>query len=158
MYNITALCMFGIPHSLSRTFYSFQEKKTWYKVFFPSMMISVAFLLVFSWLHITNGNDLQFLAFLSSIGLMFTGAAPSFMRSKLENNVHTGSAIFSVICALLWVIFAAKLFYVLIICFMIILLIALVTNTLIKAWTYWLETASIITTFISIILYYFNNL
>lgn len=45
-YNVFALGMFGIPKSLSTTFYLFEERKSWLRIWFPIMMISVAFLLM----------------------------------------------------------------------------------------------------------------
>lgn len=35
---------------------------------------------------------------------MFTGAAPTFKASKMENRVHMISAIIAAVCAILWII------------------------------------------------------
>ena len=153
-YNIAALSLFGIKNSLSQTFYEFKNIKSWYRFFFPIMMISMGFLLIPAWLVISEGSKYMFIVFLASTGIIFTGSAPAFNRNKLEDRMHTGSAYFAAFFALLWIILVAKLWWIIIIWGMIILLIALITRTLKTAIVYWLETVTFLSTFTSIILYF----
>ena len=101
-YNTAVLTLFGIPKSLSETFYLFKNKKEWTKILFPIMMLSMVCCLLPYLLNLTEGTNFQFLAFLSLLGISFTGCAPAFRSSYLEDRIHNISAIlatiFSVIC------------------------------------------------------------
>lgn len=154
VYNFFALGVCGIPKSLSMTFYLLQEKKKWLRIWFPIMMVSMAFLLMPAWLEISVGSPFQFLAFLAPAGIMFTGAAPAFKSSELENTVHMTSAIFAAITALLWVGLVANLWLVIAIWFVIIAILAIVTKTVKSSYIYWLETVAFLSTFTAILAYY----
>lgn len=154
VYNFFALGVCGIPKSLSMTFYLLQEKKKWLRILFPIMMISMAFLLMPAWLEISVGSPFQFLAFLAPAGIMFTGAAPAFKSSELENTVHMTSAIFAAITALLWVGLVANLWLVIAIWFVIIAILAIVTKTVKSSYIYWFETVAFLSTFTAILAYY----
>lgn len=156
MYNLVALYIFGVPNSLSQTFYLFQERKKWQMILFPIMMFMMAFSLMLAWLEISEGHNLQFMTFFAAAGIMFTGAAPAFNSSDLENKVHTISATLAAIFSLLWVILVAKLWYIILIWFIVILLFAVMTKTVKKSTIYWLETVAFLSTFTSIIIYYIN--
>lgn len=153
-YNFAALSLFGAPKSLSNTFYLFQERKPWQRFLCPIMMVGVAFLLLPAWLEISAASPLMFMAFFAAGGILFTGAAPAFNSSKLENNVHTVSAIFATTFALLWVIFVAKLWWFIIVWFVLIALISLLTNTWKTSYVYWLETVAFMSTFTAIIAFF----
>lgn len=154
VYNAFALGYFGVPKSLSMTFYLFKEKKNWLCIWFPVMMITMAFALLPAWLEISNGSDLQFMAFLAAAGIIFTGAAPAFQSSDLEKRVHTGSAMFAALFALLWVVLVARLWYVILVWFVAILVIAILTKTVKSSYIYWLETVAFLSTFTSVIAYF----
>jgi hypothetical protein len=153
-YNQAALGIFGVPKSLSMTFYLFQERKKWQRILFPIMMISMAGFLLPAWLEISEGNDLQFMTFFAAAGIMFTGAAPAFNSSDLENKVHSISAIFAAVFALLWVAFVAHLWYFIIVWFVIITLVAILSKTVKSSYIYWLETIAFMSTFTAVIAYY----
>jgi hypothetical protein len=156
LYNIVILSKFNIPISLSETYYLFKNDKKWKRILFPLMMFLIAGFLLPSWLEISDGTGLEFMAFLSAGGMLFTGAAPSFKDSKLEDNVHTYSAYISVFFALLWVVFVANLWYIIVVWFLIFSLIALLSKTFKTSYTYWLEMLAFMATFTSIIVYYIN--
>lgn len=156
MYNLVTLYIFGVPNSLSQTFYLFKERKKWQMFLFPIMMFMMGFSLMSAWLEISEGHNLQFMTFFAAAGIMFTGAAPAFRSSDLENNVHTISATLAAFFSLLWVILVAKLWYIILIWFIVILLFAVMTKTVKKSTIYWLETVTFLSTFTSIIVYYVN--
>lgn len=154
LYNILVVGFLGLPWSLSETFYKLKNRKDWLRFFFPAMMVSASLLLLPAWLEISSITHLEFLAFLAASGIMFTGAAPAFRRHKLENMVHTISALVSALFAILWIIFASKLWWVLIAWLILIGLIAFVTKTWKTAFIFWLETVAFLATFTSIILFH----
>lgn len=153
-YNMVAVHLFGVPSSLSETYYLYGSRKNWMKVFFPIMMVSMAGLLMPAWIDMSEGSPFQFLAFLAPAGIIFTGMAPAFKNGELEFKVHSTSAIFAAICSLLWVIFVAKLWYIVLIWLVGIVLASIFTKTFKKCKIYWLETVAFMSTFSSIIIYY----
>ena len=153
-YNMAALSVFSAPKSLSMTFYLFQGRKPWQRLLFPIMMVLTAGLLMPAWLEISEGSDLQFMAFFAAAGILFTGMAPAFNSSDMEKKVHTISAIFAAVFALLWVAFVAHLWYFIVVWFVVIALVAVLTKTVKTSWIYWLETVAFMTTFTSVIAYY----
>ena len=153
LYNITTLKLFGIPKSLSNTYYLYQEKKSWMKMLFPIMMISISVFLMPAWLEISLGSNLQFLAFLAVGGILFTGAAPAFKHSKLEDRVHTISAICAAVFSLLWVFFVSNAWWTILIWTVIVIFCSIKTKTLNKCLIYWLETIAFMSTLSSILIY-----
>lgn len=154
IYNGFVIRLFGVPNSLSNTFYLYKQKRKWMRFLFPAMMVILVTLLLPAWLEISAGNVLQFLAFFAAAGLLFVGAAPAFMSSDLENKVHTYSAIGSVLFALLWIIFVSKTWFMIPIWFAVIALIAWLTKTWKSASIYWLENVAFMSTFTSILIYF----
>ena len=153
-YNVFALGMFGVPKSLSTTFYLFEERKSWLRILFPIMMISVAFLLMPAWLELSINSSFQFLAFLAPSAIIFTGAAPAFKRNELENVVHTTSAIMAAITALLWVVLVAHLWQVILLWTGVIIMVMFISRTVKTSYIYWLETIAFLSTFTSLMGYY----
>lgn len=156
IYNGIALKLFGIPESLSMTYYLFQKRKNWTRIFFPIMMIGMAFLLLPAWLEISMASPFQFLSFLAAAGIIFTGATPAFLNSSMENTIHTTGAIFAAIFALLWIIVVSKLWWTIFLWLITLGLIMWITKTIKSSCVYWLETIAFMSTFTSIIAYYFT--
>lgn len=152
IYDFTAVSLFGTPESLSNTFYLFKERKSWQRFFFPIMMILTAGLLLPAWLDISQNSPFQFLSFLACVGIMFTGAAPTFKASKMENRVHTISAIIAAVCAILWIILVTNCEWIIGLWFIGILVNAIVTKTIKTSYTYHLETIAFMSTFCTLLL------
>lgn len=102
LYIITSVLMFGIPASISETYYLFESRKRNLGSVFTIMMFSLVFLLISPFLEITPDNW-QFLAFLSVTGIAFVGAAPLFKKKGLENIIHTYGAISAAVFSLIWI-------------------------------------------------------
>jgi hypothetical protein len=154
VYNAVALSIFGVPKSLSMTFYLYKEKKNWLCILFPMMMVTMAGSLLPAWLEISEGSNLQFMSFLAAAGILFTGSAPAFKSSDLENTVHMTSAIVAAIFALLWVAFVGHLWYVILIWFIAIAVVAFLTKTVKSSYIYWLETVAFMSTFTAVFAYF----
>lgn len=92
---------FGIPYSISDTFYKLEARKKGAGWLFSAMCVSVGGLLLPALLDITP-ESYQFTAFLACAGLIFVGAAPQF-KVSLTGAVHYGSAAVCVIFSQLWV-------------------------------------------------------
>lgn len=153
IYNGVALRLFGVPESLSNTFYLYNDKKKYLGVLFPVMMVTMASLLLPAWLEVSALSSLQFTAFLAAAGIIFTGSAPAFKSNDLEKKVHTASALVAAMFALLWVIFVSKLWFIILIWLAVIALIAFITKTIKSSYIYWLETVAFMSTFTSILFF-----
>jgi hypothetical protein len=158
IYNVISLIIFGIPKSLSATYYLFESVKPSLKVLFPAMIVLLVILLMPCWLEISKNSPFQFTAFLSIASLLFVAITPAYNKSKADDKVHTVSAIISCIFALIWIILVPKLWYIIVVTFIIFSIIAIITKTYKTSCVYWLELTSIISTFISIIIYYISQI
>ena len=153
-YNFAALSLFGIPKSLSQTYYEFKDHKSWMRFLFPIMMLGMGMLLAPAWLEISKGSNFMFTAFIAVVGIMFTGSAPAFDSGKLENNIHTESAIIASIFAILWVILVSKLWWLLIVWAVVFSFIAFVTESWKTSILYWLESITFMSTFTAIMAHF----
>ena len=158
VYNIIALLLFGVPKSLSDTYYLFKERNSTLKFLFPSMMTLLTLFLMPAWLEMSEGSPFQFTAFLSAAGVLFVGAAPSFKDSEMENKVHSIAAYICAAASLSWICLVTPYWYIILIVFGIIAALAVVTKTWKTCYIYWLEMVAFVSTFISIIAYYISNM
>ena len=151
-YNAICLALFGIPESLSNTYYLWKQKngKGW---LFCLMMYAVVALMMPAWISLSEGSNFQFLAFLAPASIAFVGTAPRFKDGDLENKVHTVSAIIAAACSILWVALVTPYWYVILIWFGYISLALIFTSSYKTAYTFWLEQVAFGSTFTAAILY-----
>lgn len=114
----------------------------------------MAFLLMPAWLELSLNSPFQFLAFLAPSAIIFTGTAPAFKSSELENIVHMTSAIVAAITALLWVALVAQLWQVILLWTIVVITIMFISKTIKTSYIYWLETIAFLSTFTALIAYY----
>mgnify|MGYP006991658561 CR=1 FL=1 len=158
VYNTFVLRKFGVPQSLSDSFYLWNGVKKGLGYLFTLMMFAMAFCLMPGWLGITEvitswSHNLTMLPFLAAASIAFVGAAPMFKDSTLENKVHTISAYLaaafsiiwcSVVCySVAWITIPAAAIFVLIA--------AAATKTIRSSKIYWLEMIAFLSTFATII-------
>ena len=152
VYNAISLALFGIPKSLSDTYYLWKEHngKGWY---FSLMMYSVVALMMPAWITMSEGSDFQFLAFLAPAAITFVGTAPRFKDTALENHVHMTSAYLAAAFALAWVALVTPYWWVILIWLCIVACLAVLTSSYKTALVYWLETIAFGSTFTATIIY-----
>lgn len=102
-YFLMTYAWFGIPYSISDTYYKLESRKKGAGWLFSAMCVSVGGLLLPTLLEQTPENY-QFTAFLACVGLIFVGVAPQFKLS-LAGSVHYGSAAICVVFSQIWVTF-----------------------------------------------------
>jgi hypothetical protein len=157
VYNITTLSIFGVPTSLSNTYYLYEAKKKRLGLVFPAMMTCMAFTLLPAWLELGEvvsswSSYLNPLAFFACTAILFVGGAPAFRSNKLEGTVHTTAAIIAAVTSLLWCLIVCwKMMYVPIIASGLTALVAWLTKTFNKNLTYWLEMMAFGATFATVI-------
>ena len=151
-YNAIAIAIFGVPESLSNTYYLYKEKcnKGW--LFCLMMYLVVAFMMP-AWISLSEGSNFQFLAFLAPASIMFVGTAPRFKDSQLESRVHTVSAIIAAACSLLWVALVTPYWWVMLIWLGFIAGASVLTSSYKTAYVYWLEQVAFGSTFTAAIMY-----
>lgn len=151
-YNAIAIKLFGIPKSLSITFYHYQDRYN--KGFlFPMMMFFVVTLMMPAWIQMSEGSTYQFLAFLAPAAIMFVGTAPAFLSSNVENKVHMVSAILAALCSILWIVLVTKYWWIILIWLVIVGVLAYLSKSYKTAYIYWLENIAFLSTFTSCIIY-----
>lgn len=153
LYNAIAVRLFGVPSSLSDTFYLYKAKKDWLRIVFPLMMLAMACLLMPSWLTISEGSPWQFTSFLAAASIIFVGSAPGFKDDDMTNKVHSISAILAAIMSIAWICLVANMWYMVIAWLIIVLLLAYASKTFRKSTVYWFETVAFMATFSSILTY-----
>ena len=145
-YNAMALIYFGVPESLSKTYYLLKDR--WNVGYlFTLMMFSVVFLMMPAWITLSEGSNFQFLAFLAPASIAFVGAAPAFLSSDLQGKVHTAAAILAAICSLAWVCLVTPYWWTIFCWCAVVSLAVVLTKSIKTAYTYWLETVAFATTF-----------
>lgn len=151
-YNAVAIAFFGIPESLSMTYYLYKEKcnKGW---LFCLMMYAVVALMMPAWITMSEGSNFQFLAFLAPAAIAFVGTAPAFLSSDIENKVHSIAALIAAACSLLWVILVTPYWWTILVFLGLVALGAFLTKTYKISYVYWLEMVAFGATFTSTIMY-----
>ena len=151
-YNAISLALFGVPESLSNTYYLWKERNGRGYVFCLMMYIVVA-LMMPAWISLSEGSNFQFLAFLAPASIAFVGAAPRFKDTELENKVHSISAVIAAACSLAWVALVTPYWWMILICLGLFALESILTSSYKTCLVYWLEQVAFGATFTSAILY-----
>lgn len=156
-YNIASLHFFGVPSSLSNTYYLYEARKKHLGMVFPAMMASMAFTLLPAWLELGEivslwSAYLNPLAFLACAAILFVGGAPAFRSNKLEGTVHEVAAKIAAAAALIWCLVVCwKIMYVPLGVAGLIALCAWLSKTLKPGLVYWLEMMAFGATFATVI-------
>ena len=151
-YNAISLALFGIPESLSNTYYLWKEHNG-KGYLFCLMMYAVVALMMPAWISMSEGSDFQFLAFLAPAAITFVGTAPRFKDTELENKVHSISAVIAAACSLAWVALVTPYWWVILIWLCIVAALAVLTSSYKSCLVYWLEQVAFGATFTSAIMY-----
>lgn len=151
-YNAISLANFGVPDSLSMTYYLWKQDSNKGYVF-PLMMYDVVAFMMPAWITVSEGSDFQFLAFLAPASIAFVGTAPKFLDDDLENKVHSIAALVAAICSLAWVAVITPYWWMILVWFGFIALAAILTSSYKTCLVYWLEQVAFGATFSSTIIY-----
>lgn len=156
-YNAVALKRFGVPKSLSDTFYLWNGIKKNLGYIFTGMMGGMSLTLLPAWIEVGNQVSswspvLNFLAFFTCGAIVFVGVAPAFRSDRTEGLVHEISAKIAAACALIWCfVVCYQIWYVPLACIIAVLVAGLCTRTFKKCLVYWLEMMAFAATFVTVI-------
>lgn len=158
-YNIGIVSKFGIPPSLSQSYYLLNGVKKNLGLLFTGMMASMAFTLLPAWLELGElislwSAYLNPLAFFACAAILFVGSAPAFRSNKLEGTVHEVAAKIAAACSMIWCLAVCwKIMYVPLGVAGLIALCAWLSKTLKPGLVYWLEMMAFGATFATVIVY-----
>lgn len=156
-YNISILAKFGIPPSLSQSYYLLNGVKKNLGFLFTGMMLSMAFTLLPAWLELGEvisswSTYLNPLAFFTCAAIAFVGAAPAFRSCPLESKVHTIAAMTAAVCAVTWCLVTCwQIMYVPLLTAGVVAVIGWLTKSWKSASVYWLEMMAFGATFITVL-------
>ena len=151
-YNAICLALFGIPKSLSDTYYLW-KKHNGKGYLFCLMMYAVVALMMPAWITMSEGSDFQFLAFLAPAAIAFVGTAPRFKDTTLENHVHMTSAYLAAAFSLAWVALVTPYWVSIPVYACLMAIDAIITSSYRTSLVYWLECIAFGATFTSAFLY-----
>lgn len=143
-YLAAIFSLFGVPTSLSDTYYLLDRKMKDTGCLFTLLMFVMAFLIIMPLFDITP-EEYKALAFFIVLGIAFVGAAPLFDKKDpttpdVEPLVHYISAALSAVCGMGWVfIVNPELFYVPIIVSTLIIIASILTKSVVKGLLFWAE-------------------
>lgn len=157
-YNIAMICLFGVPCSLSNTYYLLQQR--FGKNFgwcFTAMLYVVCSSLLAPWIEVTTAisewsQHLVILPCLAVGFLLFVGTAPNFRENPLPQWVHVISALLTALFSLSWVLIVCwKVAYIILIWILLCGAIAHLTKTARSGRDWWLEMVAFGSTFTTIL-------
>jgi 4-amino-4-deoxy-L-arabinose transferase-like glycosyltransferase len=147
VYIAWMVLKYGIPDSISETFYILEERKKGLGWIFTTWCWAVSFTLFPYWVEISSENT-QFLPFFAAFGLCLVGVAPQFKEEGTVRKLHFIGASASGVCSILalclsglWIypLFAAPITAYFI-----------YTNK--REWLFWIEMGAFISTYSALIL------
>ena len=99
-YMTASIIAFGIPKSISDTYYHWEDKSLNLGILFTSFIWGITFPLMIVWIEALP-NDWNFVPFIACSSLMFVGTAAAF-KMPLTKEVHFTSAIIAAIASYTW--------------------------------------------------------
>lgn len=152
VYNAVAIRLFGVPESLSNTYYLYEAKHKGLGWLFTGFMWVLSLLLLPCWISTSVNmgpwmNYFTFLSFLSAAAIAFVGTAPKF-HDEAEGRIHVISASLCAATAIAWdFVICWNIWYVFVISAFVVFITSILTGTLKNCKTYWLEMMAFVPTF-----------
>lgn len=150
-YAIVCLCLFGITDSLSQTYYKWEEiHKNLGKFLFYTVLVTVGLLTI-----ISTVEKAGIFSLLMVVGISMVGVYPDYLN-KTDNTFHVIGALIAALSSgvTLFILLPAWLAATILgIVFVIVLIFALLTKTLKRAYVYHMEMVAFYSLFSGSILY-----
>lgn len=144
------IILYGIPESLSQSYYNLGGNKGKGYLFYLMLVITVFLLIA----PLTEAA--KFFGFMTGFFLAFVGAAAAFKDDKVQHIVHVSSAVLSSVFAGLTLFKIEQLLWLIPVGIIIIILASL-TKTWKKSIVFWSEMLPIYSTFAGLITYFVMN-
>lgn len=151
-YIGVAIHFFGIPESLSNTYYLYEEKHKGLGWMFTIFMEVLAFLLLSAWISTSVAvgpwmSNFTFLSFIAAAAIVFVAVAPKF-HEDAEGKVHVIAASICAASSIAWdFVICWHIWYVFFIALIPVIIAIFWTKTWKQAKTFWLEMMAFVPTF-----------
>jgi len=155
IYITYIVILFGVPSSLSDSYYLLENKQTQSGRYFILFMFAISFLLLFPMIEITP-EPYKFLAFIHTAAIAFVGAAPMFKEYHTKT-VHYFSAGLAALISIIWASFVCEEVLYVYTTWAVIASILMIYTKSVDAFVFWVEMVlfvsiySILTKMISLI-------
>lgn len=143
-FIIASFIRWGIPETYSSLSYK------WGAAIWSNITMLSAMLIVPVMLDKTYSSSLQLLCFFTPAWLIFVGATPNYLESKLDGLFHDIFTALAIICNLLWLFLVVKGWVFGLLSVILITIIALLTRTLKTRWRFWTEIMIFLSTYMII--------
>lgn len=143
-YVGTTTALFGVPPSLSDTFYLLGRRDGYGGIFTGAMLLMA--MTIFAPMIEVSQSDVQILAFACPAALAFVGAAPCFKEE--ESVIHTVAALVAAASGILWCLFLTPYWYIVPIVVILCGEASILTDTLDDCYVWWLEMAAFLSVYI----------
>jgi hypothetical protein len=159
LYNVIAILLFGIPESLTKTFYKYKAHHDSFKFMYYVFVALMCILLTPCWLKLSKTNFAQDVAVINILALIFMGASPIILKGEDTDRPLTDlfEKLISYCCSIffiLWIVAATPYWWIILLTAIIVTLISIITKSWNKCYTYWIEIIAFASTFIAILLKY----
>lgn len=164
VYVIYTICRWGIPASLSATYYYFERVRKNYGLFFPLYLSVCCLSSIPLWIY-TNKAASPWVAhfswcpYLTCLCLLCVGATCRYKMSRFTTYFHYTTAIISAVSTGIWLLIACyKLALVSLSVMSLSVLAGFFTHTLKRCYLFWLELGGFLSLFFILFLVNFNHL
>jgi hypothetical protein len=159
LYNVIAILLFGIPESLTKTFYKYKAHHDSFKFMYYVFVALMCILLTPCWLKLSKTNFAQDTAVINILALIFMGASPIILKGEDTDRPLTDlfEKLISYCCSMffiIWIVAATPYWWIILLTAIIVTLISIITKSWNKCYTYWIEIIAFASTFIAILLKY----
>ena len=113
----------------------------WPKPIWSAITIIVAVLLIPAMLEAGDESPLQFLGFFAPVYLGVVALTPDWETDHKQKLIHNYSSVVCVVCVIMWLVYALRLWYYIPIAIALAALAAYLTKTWKESYTLWLELA-----------------
>ena len=157
LYNVIAILSFGIPESLTKTFYKYKEHHDSFKFMYYVFVALMCILLTPCWLKLSETNFAQDIAVISISTLLFMGASPIILKGEDTDKplADLFEKLISYCCStffILWIVITTPYWWIILLTAAIVTLISISTESWNNCYTYWIEIIAFVSTFIAILL------
>ena len=132
-----ALCVHKFGWLRSYSAYS----TAWQSPAWTAATIFVAVLLLPAMLEAGDESPLQFLGFFTSVYLIIVALTPKWETDKKQKLIHNNGSVVCVVCVILWLVYALRLWYYIPVAIALAAVAAYLTKTWKESYTLWLELA-----------------
>jgi len=148
-YQAMVLYLFGVPKSISESFYLLDEKRRGLGWLFWGWAVATVFSICPMMFALSDGHWYQFLALFVGAGLLLAGSAPHF-REEYQRSAHFSGTGVSMFAAVLWMSCSGYLYMPVMMVLLTFLIVSPAISVMSGSVMYWLEISLIASMYLTI--------